>query len=63
VSRIALRLGLPAVSNRCPKADTNQRLLMKELLRQASKVDKHAVSNLYGAPWRINEAYLPKDLP
>jgi tRNA 2-thiocytidine biosynthesis protein TtcA len=63
VSRLALRLGLPTVSNRCPKADTNQRLLMKELLRQASKVDRHAVSNLYGAPWRINDAYLPKDLP
>lgn len=63
VSRVALRLGLPAVPNRCPKADTNQRLLMKELLRQASKVDRHAVSNLYGAPWRINDAYLPKDLP
>ena len=63
VNRVALRLGLPTVANRCPKADTNQRLLMKELLRQASKVDRHAVSNLYGAPWRINEAYLPRDIP
>jgi tRNA 2-thiocytidine biosynthesis protein TtcA len=63
VSRVALRLGLPAVPNRCPNAESNQRQLMKEVLRQVSRVDRHAVSNLYSAPWRINDAYLPKDLP
>ena len=33
---------------------------MKEILRQASHVDRHAVSNVYGAPWRINTEYGPQ---
>jgi hypothetical protein len=39
---------------------------MKEILRQASHVDRHAVSNVYGAAWRINTEYLPpaeRDFP
>ncbi|MFI5369141.1 MAG: tRNA 2-thiocytidine biosynthesis TtcA family protein [Spirochaetia bacterium] len=59
VARLALRLGLPSAPNRCPRADLNRRVLMKEILRQASRVDKHAVSNVYGAAWRINSEYLP----
>jgi tRNA 2-thiocytidine biosynthesis protein TtcA len=59
VSRIAARLGLPAAPNRCPNAETNRRSLMKEILRQASHVNRHAVSNVYGAAWRINTDYLP----
>jgi len=34
---------------------------MKEILRMASRVNRHAVSNVYGAPWRINTEYLPID--
>ena len=60
VARLAARLGLPSVPNRCPNAGTNRRTLMKEILRQASHVDRHAVSNVYGAPWRINTEYLPR---
>jgi tRNA 2-thiocytidine biosynthesis protein TtcA len=63
VNRVARRLGLPAVPGRCPRADRNQRLLMAELLRQVSRVNRHAVSNVYRAPWRINAEYLPKDAP
>jgi tRNA 2-thiocytidine biosynthesis protein TtcA len=59
VSRVASRLHLPAAPNRCPNSDTNQRRLMKEILRMASHVNRHAVSNVYGAPWRINADYLP----
>ena len=59
VSRVARRLGLPEVPGRCPNADTNHRQLMADILRQASKVNRHAVSNVYGAPWRINSEYLP----
>jgi len=59
VARVASRLHLPTAPNRCPNADRNQRLLMKELLRMASRVNRHAVSNVYGAPWRINAEYLP----
>ncbi len=59
VSRLARRLNLPSVQGRCPNADRNQRGLMKELLRQASHVNRNAVSNLYGAPWKIKHEYLP----
>jgi len=62
VRRICRRLGLPSLPNKCPRADKNQRVLMKEILRMVSHVDKHAVSNIYGAPWRINREYLPTDL-
>ena len=27
----------------------------------ASHVDRHAVSNVYSTPWRINSDYLPAD--
>ena len=60
VSRLAARLCLPSAPNRCPNAETNRRTLMKEILRQASHVDRHAVSNVYRAPWRINTEYLPR---
>jgi tRNA 2-thiocytidine biosynthesis protein TtcA len=59
VARLAARLELPTAPSRCPNAEKNRRVLMKEILRMASHVDKHAVSNVYGAPWRINSAYLP----
>lgn len=59
VARIAARLRLPCAPNRCPNSGRNQRLLMKEILRMASRVNRHAVSNVYGASWRINGDYLP----
>jgi tRNA 2-thiocytidine biosynthesis protein TtcA len=59
VARVARRLALPSAPNRCPNSDRNQRILMKDLLRQASRVNRHAVSNLYGAPWKIKNEYLP----
>jgi tRNA 2-thiocytidine biosynthesis protein TtcA len=63
VARLSSRLALPVAPSRCPNAETNRRALMKEILRMASHVDRHAVSNVYGSPWRINEAYLPSDVP
>jgi tRNA 2-thiocytidine biosynthesis protein TtcA len=59
VQRVARRLGLPAVPSRCPNSEKNQRKLIAELLRQASRVDRHAVTNVYGSAWRINKEYLP----
>jgi tRNA 2-thiocytidine biosynthesis protein TtcA len=59
VQKVARRLGLPTVPSRCPNAEKNRRGLMADLLRQAARVDRHAVSNLYGAAWRINADYLP----
>ena len=59
VQRLASRLSLPVVPTRCPNAETNKRSLMKDIIRQASLVDRHAATNVYGAAWRINKDYLP----
>ncbi len=59
VARVARRLGLPTVPSRCPNAEKNQRVLMRDILRQVSRVDRHAATNVYGAAWRINREYLP----
>ena len=59
VARLAARLRLPAFPNRCPNVHRNRRELMKEILGLASRVDRHAVSNVYGSAWRINREYLP----
>ncbi len=61
VARVARRLALPTVPARCPNADRNQRTLMREILAKVSRVDRHAISNVYGSPWRINRDYLPAD--
>ncbi len=60
VTKVANRLGLPMVPSRCPNAEKNQRKLMAELLRTVSRVDRHAVTNVYGSTWRVNADYLPK---
>jgi tRNA 2-thiocytidine biosynthesis protein TtcA len=59
VAKVAARLELPTAPSRCPNADRNRRKLMADLLQQASRVDRHAVGNLYGAAWHINREYLP----
>jgi tRNA 2-thiocytidine biosynthesis protein TtcA len=59
IARVAKALGLPSAPNRCPNSLTNKRGLMKEILRMASHVNRHAVSNVYGSAWRRNEDYLP----
>lgn len=63
IARVANRLGLPTVPNRCPNAAKNRRDLMRDILRQVSRVDRHAATNVYGAAWRINRAYLPGEAP
>lgn len=30
---------------------------------EISRVDRHAATNVYGAPWRINREYLPSEGP
>lgn len=59
VVRLAARLGLPSAPNRCPNSARNRRVLMKEIFRQAERANRHAVSNVYSAPWRIRSEYLP----
>jgi tRNA 2-thiocytidine biosynthesis protein TtcA len=63
VARVARRLDLPVVPQRCPNAEKNQRVLMRDILRQVSRVDRHAATNVYGAAWRINREYLPAAEP
>jgi tRNA 2-thiocytidine biosynthesis protein TtcA len=60
VAKVATRLGLPTVPGRCPNAEKNQRRLIAEVLRTVSRVDRHAVTNVYGSAWRVNTGYLPK---
>ena len=59
VARVAARIRLPTVPHRCPNAQRNHRAMMKDILRQVSRVERHAVTNLYSAAWRVNAAYLP----
>jgi len=61
VKRVAARLALPAVPSRCPNAERNRRLIMRDILRQVSRIDRNAATNLYKAAWRINTQYLPKE--
>ena len=61
VARLSSRLGFPIVPNRCPNDHSNRRTLMKEILRMAAHANKHAVSNVYSSPWRINRDYLPRE--
>jgi tRNA 2-thiocytidine biosynthesis protein TtcA len=63
IARVARRLGIPSVPNRCPNSHANRRALMKDILRLATQVDRHAASNVYGSAWRRNEAYLPAREP
>jgi tRNA 2-thiocytidine biosynthesis protein TtcA len=60
VVKVSSRLGFPVVPSRCPNAEKNQRRLMAEILRTVSRVDRHAVTNVYGAAWNVNPAYLPR---
>jgi tRNA 2-thiocytidine biosynthesis protein TtcA len=62
VARLASRVPLPIVHPHCPNSEKNQRSLMRDILRQASRVDKHAATNVYGAAWRVNRDYLPSSL-
>jgi tRNA 2-thiocytidine biosynthesis protein TtcA len=61
IARLASRLHLPAAPNRCPNVHSNTRIVMKEILRIAARVNRHAVSNVYSSPWRINQDYLPAE--
>ena len=59
VLRFARRFDLPVLSTRCPNKETNQRELLKEILRSLQRVDRRVRQNIYRAPWHINYQYLP----
>jgi len=62
IDRLSAVIELPVFSVDCPRKDQSRRLLIKQLIRQARRVNRHVKENLYNAPWRINAAYLPTAL-
>jgi tRNA 2-thiocytidine biosynthesis protein TtcA len=50
---------LPIVSVDCPNKNSNQRVLMKEIMSKLLHVNKKVRDNIYRTPWNINTDYLP----
>jgi hypothetical protein len=50
------------VHTSCPRQDLNQRIVLKEILKQLKRMSKQVKENIYRAPWHINTAYLPSGL-
>ncbi len=59
VLRLARHFALPAYTVACPRREVNRRVLMKEIVRRVSRVNRRARENLYRAMWNLNRAYLP----
>jgi tRNA 2-thiocytidine biosynthesis protein TtcA len=59
INKLTRLLNLPLVSIACPGKQANQRLLIKEIIKKLSRVNKKVRENIYRAPWRINQKYLP----
>lgn len=53
---------LPVVHTSCPRKDLNQRIVLKEILKQLKRMNRQVKENIYRAPWHINTAYLPSGL-
>ena len=62
IRRVSDIVGLPVVPIRCPKKGITQRNDIKDLIRQASRLNKNVKENIYRAPWNINKEYLPSML-
>ena len=57
--KISEALGLPVTRQTCPNAQSNQRLIIKEMIRKLSRVDRNIREHICRAPWHINKDYLP----
>ena len=62
VIQFARRFNLPVISNDCPNKDTNQRNIMKDIVRQLSRHNRQVRKNIYRSPWFINRDFLPTRL-
>jgi tRNA 2-thiocytidine biosynthesis protein TtcA len=62
ILRLARYYPLPVVNTSCPRQDLNQRIVLKEILKQLKRMSKQVKENIYRAPWHINTAYLPSGL-
>ena len=59
IKRVADIVDLPVVPIRCPKKGITQRNDIKEIIKQASHLNKNVKENIYRAPWHIKKDYLP----
>jgi tRNA 2-thiocytidine biosynthesis protein TtcA len=62
VQQVSRALDLPIISSTCPNAQSNQRIVMKEIIRNLSRINRRVRENIYRAPWNINIEYLPVSL-
>jgi tRNA 2-thiocytidine biosynthesis protein TtcA len=59
IARISKALDFPVLSVDCPYKNTNQRILIKQVIGSLLRVNKKVRDNIYRTPWNINGEYLP----
>jgi tRNA 2-thiocytidine biosynthesis protein TtcA len=59
INRIVEYLELPVFSINCPMLHSNQRTIMKDIIRRLSHINKKVRDNIYRIPWHINRDYFP----
>ncbi len=62
IDRVARILKLPVVPVRCPKMGVNERNFIKDIIKELERKNKRVRENIYQAPWKIKEEYLPRYL-
>jgi hypothetical protein len=62
ILRLERHYPLPVVHTSCPRKNLNQRVILKEILKQLKRSSRQVKENIYRAPWHINTAYLPSGL-
>jgi len=59
INNISRFLDLPVVETLCPYKDTNIRSSIKPIVRELSRLNKHARENIFRSTWNRDPAYLP----
>jgi len=59
IANLADHLGLPVVSVDCEYKEKNVRVLLKPMIRELAKYNKHVKENIYRAAWNVDHNYLP----
>ena len=59
IARVAREMKLPVVTSCCPRLETSKRGMIKEMVKQLSRVNRKVRENIYRAPGRINHDYIP----
>ncbi|SPF34975.1 PP-loop domain protein [Syntrophobacter sp. SbD1] len=63
ILRMCNNLGLPMLQAKCPSADVNQRMEIRNMLDGLFRKNSKVRGNIYHAMSNINLEYLPKKLP